>query len=57
MLVPVTVPTPWSMLIVVAPVTTQLNDALWPEVIHIGEAENDVITGAVGPVVVTVTFV
>jgi hypothetical protein len=47
-LVPVTVPTPWSMLRLVAPVTAQASMLLWPVVMLVGLAVKLVMVGAVG---------
>jgi hypothetical protein len=46
--VPVTVPTPWSIVSEVAPVTLQLSVELCPEVILAGFALKELITGWLG---------
>ena len=52
-LVPVTVPTPWSMLRLVAPLTTQESVLVWPALMLAGLAVKLVMVG-LGGVTVTV---
>ncbi len=52
---PVTVPTPWSMLRVVAPLVDHDNVADWPTVIAEGLTVNDEMTGAPLPAEVVMT--
>lgn len=54
LLVPVTVPTPWLMLRLVAPVTVQERVLLWPELMVVGLAEKLVMVGAPAGVMFTV---
>ena len=46
----ITVPTPWSMVTLVASVTLQLKVALSPAVMVVGLAEKELIMGVVGGV-------
>lgn len=57
LLVPVTVPTPWLMLRLVAPETVQLSSELWPKVIVAGDALKTVMLGGVGVTVTLASFV